>query len=187
MRPRAEGPPMAVAAGINRTIRIGIRPDGEELETVRQEAARDLPIGIIPVLPIEVTRVLRAEAVRVLRPTEIIRIPLTGAIRVPAVGANRVPAAEEIPDRREAIRVHRRGAIRIPPPTRGTPGLPPTGVTRVLRAGVTPVLPVVVGLRVVIPAKSVLPAGSSPAAAAGRAMPAILRAAGAEVQVKDKL
>jgi hypothetical protein len=62
-----------------------------------------------------------------------------------------------------------------------------TGVIRVHRAGAIPVLPAVVVLPVEIPTRSAMPAGSSPAAAGGRAMPVIPPAVAVAAQVKGNL
>ena len=111
------------------------------------------------------------------RLTGIIQGRPTGVIRVHLKEVTPVQAAEEVPVLPEVIPAH------------------PTGVIPAHRAGAipahrekaTPVLPAVAVLLVAIPARSAMPAGSSPAVAAGRAMPAIPPAVAVAVQVKDNL
>lgn len=96
-------------------------------------------------------------------------IVLRGAVPVRLTGVIRVQAVEEVPVLPGVIPGHLTGVI---------PGH---------QAGAIPVLPAVAVLLVAIPARSAMPAGSSPAAAAGRAMPAIPPAVAVAVQVKDNL
>ena len=113
-------------------------------------------------------------------------------IVLPAVGRNLLTEGVRI--RREAGQIHpveviptRRpvetGAVHLIktiPALRveAGPGHPRTGAIPILQAG--DVLPA-------IPAKSVMPAGSLPAAAAGRAMPAIHPAVAGAIPAKDNL
>lgn len=111
----------------------------------------------------------------IIRP-EAARVLLTEVLRVHPGGAIRVPPAAGIPVLPEVIPVHPTGAI---PAHREKAIL-------VLQEEAIPVLPAVAG-PVAIPARSAMPAGSSPAVAAGRAMPVILPAVAVATQVKDNL